>query len=89
MRWQRKSLGGVVGATAGISGVYLTNVLLQSRTEVVFVLFTLAVAATAWLVVRILKDPYSTEKTFDDQFYQDRDDIHRIGTKRPVSETDD
>jgi len=36
-------------------------------------------AAIIWMAIRILKDPYSTTETFDDFFYQDRDDLRRNG----------
>jgi len=42
-----------------------------------FGLFGVACVATAWLAVRILKDPSSTSKSFEGQFYQDRDDLRR------------
>lgn len=57
--------------------VYLVSVLVSPLEIVGFGLFGLAIAATAWVVLRILKDPQGTEKSFEDQFYQDRDDIRR------------
>ena len=35
--------------------------------------------ASVWMVIRILKDPYTTDKTFDEYLYQDRPDIRRNG----------
>lgn len=61
--------------------IYLMSVLAQSRADVVFGLFALSIAATAWMTIRVLKDPHSTKKTFEDQFYQDRDDIRCRRTK--------
>jgi hypothetical protein len=36
-------------------------------------------AALVWITIRILKDPYTTTKTLDEYFCQDRDDIRRNG----------
>jgi len=36
-----------------------------------------SVVTWVWMAVRILKDPNFTGKTFDDYFYQDREDICR------------
>jgi len=38
-----------------------------------------SMVATVWMAIRILKDPYSTVKSFDDYFCQDREDIRRVG----------
>jgi hypothetical protein len=46
---------------------------------VILVLYLSAAAATLWMAFRILTDPYSTDKTFDDYFYQDREDLRRNG----------
>lgn len=81
MKSQRSSLGTVIGLTVGITAVYLISVVFQCPAAVAFGLSALAIAATAWMAIRILKDPYSTDKTFDDQFYHDRDDIRRHGTE--------
>ena len=71
------TLGRVIATTAGVTVAYLMSVGLEARADVIFGLLGLTFAATVWMVVRILKDPYSTGKTFGEQFYQDRDDIRR------------
>jgi hypothetical protein len=38
-----------------------------------------AMMATGWMVIRILKYPNSTDKTFDEYFYEDRPDLRRNG----------
>ena len=79
MKQHRLPLGTVIGTTTGTSVVYLISILLEWRAGVVFALLVLSMVAMAWMAVRILKDPYSTDKTFDDQFYLDRDDLRRNG----------
>ena len=66
---------------AGLTVLYVMSVMLQLSATVAFGLSALTTVATVWMAVRILKDPRSTNKTFDDEFYQDRDDIRRKGTK--------
>ena len=75
------SLKSVIRVTTGIVVLYLVAILLGVRLEWVYPLYGLAVGLTVWMVFRILKDPYSTDKTFDDYFYQDRPDIRRVGTE--------
>lgn len=79
MKQPRISLGKVIGSTIAISVVYLVSAVSQMQYGVVLGLLGLAITATIWMVVRILKDPWQTNKTFDDQFYQDRDDLRRCG----------
>ena len=71
----------VIGLAAGITVIYVVSVMLQSSATVAFGLSALAIVATVWMAIRILKDPRSTDKTFDDEFYQDREDIRRGETK--------
>ena len=80
MKRQRLSLGLVIGLAAGITLVYLMSVMLQASTTLVFGLSALAILAIAWMAIRILKDPHPTGKTFDDEFYQDREDLRRKAT---------
>ncbi len=79
-RW-RPSLGSAIGSAAVFSVFYLVSIALRSSAALVFALFALASVAMAWMAIRILRDPSSTNKTFDDQFYQDRDDIRRGETE--------
>jgi len=68
----------ILGATSA-AGVYLFSVLLHVSLEWICALYALTLGACVWMTVRILKDPWSTDKTFDDYFYQDRPDIRRVG----------
>ena len=69
----------VVVVATGIVLSYLACILLAARLELILALYCVSVGAMVWMTVRILKDPYSTDKSFDDYFYQDRPDLHRIG----------
>jgi len=73
------NLQSVIAVAAGVVLVYLGGIVVELPLEWVFALHGLATGTTVWMVVRILKDPYSTEKTFDDYFYQDRPDLRRSG----------
>lgn len=73
------SLGSVVAVTTGIVLIYQLSFLLGVPDVVILGLAFTAMLATVWMVIRILKDPYATEKTFDDYFYQDREDLRRNG----------
>jgi uncharacterized membrane protein YqjE len=79
MKDQRLALQSVIGVTAAVTVIYLAGVFLQLNLALVVTLYLLALISTIWMVVRILKDPYSTDKTFDEYFYQDREDIRRVG----------
>ena len=72
-------MGEVISVTAGVTFLYLMSILCGLPVTWIFSLLMLSMAATVWMVIRILKDPYSTDKTFDDYFYQDREDIRRNG----------
>ncbi len=77
MKSRRSSLESVVGLTASINVIYLLSVVFEATTPVVFGLAALSLSTMVWMAVAILKDPYSTDKTFEEQFYHDRDDIRR------------
>lgn len=81
MQRQRPKLETVINSTMAIVMVYLMSVLLFPHPGLAFGLCGLSVVATAWMALRILKDPCSTDKTFDDQFYQDRGDLRRSRLK--------
>ena len=69
---------GIILAT-GVAVMYLIGILLQVRLEWIYALYSLSMGACIWMALRILRDPWSTDKTFDDYFYQDRPDIRRVG----------
>ena len=79
MKRRRISLVEAMEITGAISVIYLISVVRKVPYVVMLSLLGLAFAAAVWMVPRILKDPYSTDKTFDEQFYQDRDDLRRCG----------
>jgi len=73
------SLESVIASAAALALVYALAILLGLALEVILCLYIASTAAMLWMVFRILKDPVGTDKTFDDYFYQDRDDIRRVG----------
>ncbi len=78
------SLETVVGVTAGITAFYLLSVILNWATDLILVLYGASIVGLWWMTIRILKDPHSTEKSFDQFFYQDRDDLKRVDERRKV-----
>jgi hypothetical protein len=81
MKRQRTSLGAVIGSTAVISLVYVMSLVMGLQDKIIWGLLGMACVAILWMVIRILKDPYTSDKKFDDQFYADRDDLRRCGAK--------
>ena len=59
--------------------MYLIGVWLKVRLEWLYALYGVSAGACIWMTFRILRDPWSTDKTFDDYFYEDRPDIRRVG----------
>lgn len=70
----------MIAVASGMTGFYLVCVLLDMPSAWIFALCLSSMAATGWMAVGILKDPWSTDKTFDEYFYQDREDIRRKWT---------
>lgn len=73
------SLESVIAIAAGLAGIYLAGIACEVPLEWVLGLYGLAVVATVWMAIRILKDPFTVDKTFDDRFYQDREDLRPSG----------
>ena len=71
----RVTLESVIGLAIGASVLYLLTILVAMPVPVIFALSFSSMLAIVWMTIRILKDPFSTQKTFDDYFYQDRDDL--------------
>jgi hypothetical protein len=69
----------VIVVATGVVLVYLTSIWMELPIEWILALYGLSMGATIWMVIRILKDPCSIEKTFYDYFYQDRPDLRRSG----------
>lgn len=53
--------------------VYIIAVSLQAAFAIAFFLLLVSQGLLIWMVIRILKDDYTTTKTFDTHFYQDID----------------
>ena len=75
----RPRLGSAIALSAGIAIMYLMSILFGLPVGWIFGLLLSSMVATVWMVIRILKDPYSTDKTFDEYFYRDRPDLRRNG----------
>jgi hypothetical protein len=71
----------VIATTAGVTFLYLLSIALRCPLEVILMLYGVTLIVTVRLVVEILKDPYSADKTFTDYFYLDREDLRRCGIK--------
>jgi hypothetical protein len=73
------SLKSAIIVATGFILTYMISILIELPISWILVLCLLSMVASVWMVIRILKDPYSTDKTFDEFFYQDREDIRRYG----------
>lgn len=73
------SLKSAIIVATGFVLTYMISILIELPISWILVLCLLSMVASVWMVIRILKDPYSTDKTFDEFFYQDREDIRRYG----------
>lgn len=74
----RMTLGWAIGATSSLALFYLLSVICDLAPWWIWGLLWAAQVATVWMAIRILKDPTSTDKTFDEFFYQDRPDLRRL-----------
>ncbi|HEX9048239.1 MAG TPA: hypothetical protein VF988_14535 [Verrucomicrobiae bacterium] len=81
MKCQRFKLETVILTAAAIMVTYMLSIMLGLRLQLILGLYAASTATTLWMVFRILKDPYTTDKTFDDYFYQDRPDLRRNGSE--------
>jgi len=59
--------------------IYMLSILFGLPFVWILALCISAMMATGWMVIRILKYPNSTDKTFDKYFYEDRPDLRRNG----------
>ena len=50
---------------------------MEANLTLLMVLFLTLNAAFIWMVIRILKDGEPSTKSFDDYFYEDREDLKR------------
>jgi len=70
-------LRSVIAIAASVTVIYMASVVMDRPVESLIVLWLAADLGIVWMAIRILKDPYSTDKTFDEYFYEDREDIRR------------
>lgn len=76
-----KALGSVIALAASVTVIYILSILFTLPFGWISGLLLSSMGVTVWMVIRILKDPYSTDQTFDDCFYQDRPDIRHNAKK--------
>lgn len=77
MKQRHTKLNWIIAGTSGTAGVYLLSLVAGVDRSIILGLLVLTYVAVIYMAIRILKDPYSTTKTFRTQFYQDRDDLRR------------
>jgi len=70
-------LGSVIVVASGVSLIYMTSGLFELPLGLIIGFGLLSVVAIVWMAIRILKVQWLTDKTFDEYFYQDREDIRR------------
>lgn len=68
-------LEAVIGIAAACAIICGLSIVFGFPIQVIFSLCLTAMIALIWMTIRILKDPFTTTKTFDEFFYQDREDI--------------
>jgi hypothetical protein len=68
----------VITTATGLAVLYLVGILWTLPLVWICALCSMSLGACIWMVVRILKDPWSIDRTFDNYFYQDRPDIRRV-----------
>lgn len=66
-----KSLASCISLTTGVVIIYVVTSTLPVGFPVVFWLFLLSQGLLIWMVIRILKDPGKSTKTFETHFYED------------------
>jgi len=70
-------LRSVIVAATSVVVIYMASVVFDRPIEWIFALWLSSLVAVVWMAIRIIQDPFTTDKTFDEYFYQDRDDIRR------------
>jgi hypothetical protein len=73
------SLNSVIAVAASLTITYMMSIIIGLYLDLILALYLAATFTTLWMAFRILKDPHTTDKTFDEYFYQDRDDLRRNG----------
>jgi len=75
------TLEAMIGVAATCMVVYMMSLILELRLECILGFYIASTLSTLWMAYRILTEPYTTNKTFDEYFYEDREDIRRYGTE--------
>ena len=70
----------MIAAATGVVLLYFVGGWVELPIAWIFSLYVLSIGATIWMAIRILKDPYSTDRTFEETFYLDRPDMRRLET---------
>lgn len=63
------TLKSVILVVTSVAGVYLLSIMLEAPIALIAGLGLSAFVGIIWMAVRILKDPFSTDKTFEEYFY--------------------
>jgi hypothetical protein len=71
------SLKSVIALAAGLAVIYLISILIELPFKLILILCLSSIAALLWMVIRLLGDQFSDDKTFDECFCQDREDMPR------------
>ncbi len=66
-----KSISAVISLTTGVVLVYIIASVLPLGFAVAFWLLVLSQGLLIWMVIRILKDKRTSDKTFETHFYED------------------
>ncbi len=66
-----KSISAVISLTTGVVLVYVVASTLPVGFAVAFWLLLLSQGLLIWMVIRILKDKRTSDKTFETHFYED------------------
>jgi hypothetical protein len=82
MKHFQLDLKSVIATATGLAGVYVCSILFSCPLPWILTLLVAADLALVWMVIRILKDPFTTNNTFDQYYYQDREDLRRNGDER-------
>ena len=69
----------VIVAATILALAYLVATLLRLPLQWIYALYGMSAVACLWMTIAILRDAWSTDRTFDDYFYHDRPDIRRVG----------
>ena len=80
------NLKSVIAGATGVVLLYFIGGWVELPIAWIFSLYVLSIGATIWMAIRILKDPYSTDRTFEETFYLDRPDMRRLETSERQAE---